>query len=283
MISRAVQKLEKEYEEAKKLMDYTRESLQLAWDDLTQAKERMNYEFDLLSKAKDERKKAWEEYGKIRDSNNARISILLDEADKLHKEMLAYFEAAEFECKAEKRRAFEKFEKAYICKASRDEVNLEVRKLCREVKEAKAEAEIIARIVDDGAFVSARKIFAQRKTLHEVARGEYLQCKNEVRRLKFELYSAQKTKKYFWVRIKEMEYDAEYWAGYWTDEEREAILDKTNVRPSDRENAKIVKYHDGTTHVYFGGINGGDGPGHGHIVLDADGNKIYDRDKFEWV
>ena len=48
------------------------------------------------------------------------------------------------------------------------------------------------------------------------------------------------------------------------------------------QNAKIVSRDDGKTDVYFGGLAAaGDGLGHGHAVIDENGNVTYLRDA--WV
>ncbi len=48
------------------------------------------------------------------------------------------------------------------------------------------------------------------------------------------------------------------------------------------KNVKVVPHSDGTTHVYFGGLNkAGDGPGHGHAVIDHRGEVIYLRDAWQ--
>lgn len=42
------------------------------------------------------------------------------------------------------------------------------------------------------------------------------------------------------------------------------------------QNAKAVPHGDGSTHVFFGGLNAaGDGMGHGHAVIDREGTSCW--------
>ena len=46
-------------------------------------------------------------------------------------------------------------------------------------------------------------------------------------------------------------------------------------------NVVISTDTDGNTNIYFGGVGAPDGPGHGHYVLDGNGNVTYKRDPFD--
>lgn len=53
-------------------------------------------------------------------------------------------------------------------------------------------------------------------------------------------------------------------------------LDRPDVTPPD--DVKSVAEESGNTSTYFGGIGSPDGPGHGHVAADEDGNVTYERE-----
>ena len=47
---------------------------------------------------------------------------------------------------------------------------------------------------------------------------------------------------------------------------------KAGVPIQHRNNVVVSTDTDGNTNIYFGGVGAPDGPGHGHYVLDGNGN-----------
>jgi len=54
-------------------------------------------------------------------------------------------------------------------------------------------------------------------------------------------------------------------------------FDKSDVS----KDVKAVAETNGNTSTYFGGEGKADGPGHGHVVTDSDGNVTYSREAGE--
>lgn len=64
-------------------------------------------------------------------------------------------------------------------------------------------------------------------------------------------------------------------------EDKKSIAKKAGVPLEYRDNVWISKDSDGNTNIYFGGIGKPDGPGHGHYVMDQNGNVTYRREPFD--
>lgn len=64
-------------------------------------------------------------------------------------------------------------------------------------------------------------------------------------------------------------------------EDKKSIAEKAGVPFQYQDNVLISTDPDGITNIYFGGIGKPDGPGHGHYVMDQNGNVTYRRDPFD--
>ena len=60
-------------------------------------------------------------------------------------------------------------------------------------------------------------------------------------------------------------------------EDKKSIAAKAGVPFQYRDNVWISKESDGNINIYFGGVGKPDGPGHGHYVMDQNGNVTYRR------
>ena len=254
------------------------DAMEFAWHDRVAAREEMNSEYANMQQAREYSRQVWDEYGRIRDSNNYEIERVRAEADSEHQQMIDCFERAS-ECYEYGDRAETPYwsQQGHDHKERRDELNEEVRRLCEEVKSAKQDAELRAPKVDASAFHQAKADFESAKARHEAAQSEFKRLKAERDQAKAEFDSAQaayiRAKEAFRRKLEEVKTSNQ--------REREKVLDKAGVRYSERKDAKIVKKSDGTTQVYHGGVGSGDGVGHGHTTLDRFGRKTYDRGAFE--
>lgn len=64
-------------------------------------------------------------------------------------------------------------------------------------------------------------------------------------------------------------------------EDKKSIAAKAGVPFQYRDNVWISKESDGNINIYFGGEGKPDGPGHGHYVMDQNGNVTYRREPFD--
>ena len=267
----------KKYDEAKTRCSELHDAMQSAWDERVSARDVMNHEYEAMQNDNNNYRAVWDEYGRIRDYNNAKIESLRSEADYEHREMIRCFDQAS-SCYqyGDKSEAPYWSEQGHSHKNLRDQLNCQISELCREVKAAKQNAEMRANKTNSSAFHRAKEAFNDAKNRHEAFQAGFNRLKAERDQLKLEFHRAEaehrKLKEQFQRKLDEIKTNNK--------REREETLDKAGVSLFERSDAKIVKKSDGTIQVYHGGIGSGDGYGHGHTALDQFGNKTYDRDAF---
>lgn len=238
----------------------------------------MNREYEDMQRSSNNFREVWDEYGRIRDINNARIESLRQEAEYEHREMQDCFDRAG-NCYhyGDKSEAPYWSSQGHDHKYRRDNINEEVSRLCQEVKTARQNAEWRAPKTDSSAFQRAKESFNDAKSRQKSAEAEFDRLKTERDQYKAQFDSIQaeylRLKEEFQEKLAQVKQDNQ--------RERDKILDKAGVSWSNREDAKIVKKADGTTQIYYGGLLSGDGLGHGHAALDQFDDKTYDRGAFE--
>lgn len=177
-------------------------------------------------------------------------------------------------------------------KARRDELNAEISELAREVKQAKADAEASAPRVDSSAFNHAKAAFELAKARHESDQTEFERLKSmrDSAKVEFDRLQAQfkQTQAMFQSKLDEVRSERLM--------AKRRAVDKVNmalVREKGGafylgsifgQDAKIRPRNDGSgkTDIFFGGLNAaGDGIGHGHAIIDRDGNVTYLRDAWQ--
>lgn len=266
------------YIDAKNRANVAHDAMQTAWKERCSAREEMNHEYEDMQRSSNNYHEVWNEYGRIRDVNNARIESLRQEADYEHREMQDCFERAS-SCYqyGDKSEATYWSSQGHDHKYRRDSINEEVSRLCQEVKTARQDAEWRAPKTDSSAFRIAKNAFNNAKSRHESAEAEFKRLKAERDHYKAKFDSAQaeylRLKEEFQEKLTQVKQDNQ--------RERDKILDKAGIEWSNRDDAKIVKKADGTTQIYYGGLLSGDGLGHGHTAIDQFGHKTYDRGAFE--
>lgn len=267
----------KKYDETKTRCSELHDAMQSAWNERVSARDVMNREHEAMQNDNNNYRAVWDEYGRIRDYNNAKIEGLRSEADYEHREMIRCFDQAS-SCYqyGDKSEAPYWSEQGHSHKNLRDQLNCQISELCREVKAAKQNAEMRANKTNSSAFHRAKEAFDDAKNKHEAFQAGFKRLKAERDQFKLEFHRAEaehrKLKEQFQRKLDEIKTNNK--------REREETLDKAGVSLFERSDAKIVKKSDGTIQVYHGGIGSGDGYGHGHTALDQFGNKTYDRKAF---
>lgn len=265
------------YAKAREEASAAHDRMQKAWQERDSAREMMNREYEEMQSSSSRYREIWNEYGVVRDACNARIESLRNEAELEHREMQNCFDRASNQYQyGDKSMAPVYSQEGRRHKERRDELNARVSELCREVKEARQNAEWRAPKTDNSAFKNAQTRFKETKLCHKQLEAEFKQLKTVRDQLKLEFNEAQNKHKQLKTEFEEK------LAGLKKQQknEREEILDKAGISWMEREDAKIVKKADGTTQVYSGGLGEGDGLGHGHVALDNDGRKTYERKAF---
>ena len=265
--------------------------MQSAWDERVRARECMNREFEARQSAYSHRDSVWDEYGRIRDCNNSRIESLKHEADAEHRAMQDCFEQASNAYQyGDKSEAPYYSQQGHEHKDRRDALNAEISELAREVKQAKANAEASAPRISSYAFDSAKSAFESAKARHESARADFkrLKAQRDSAKAEFDRLQAQfkQAQAAFNRKLEEVKSERTAKKQQAVDKVNMALI-KSNAHYLGTifgQDAKVVPKKDGSgkIDVYFGGLNAaGDGFGHGHATIDANGNVTYLRDA--WV
>ena len=279
------QELYRQYDNARKRCDEAFHAKKSAEKERSAKNEILEREYNAMQSAYAEHDAIWEDYGHIRDSNNSRIESLNREADYLCEQMRDAFERASSAYSyGDHDNASAYSAQGHDYKNQLQSLNNEIGALCREVSEAKQNAKWRAPKVDSSAYHQAKATYNEAKRRHEESKITFktLEQERDLLKAKFDEMHAEHARLNAECKRRLEEVKAEKRERRREEKrEREKILDDADIRHSEREDAKIAKRADGTTHVYHGGIGKGDGLGHGHVALDRDGKKTYDRDAFE--
>ncbi|MBR3322319.1 hypothetical protein IKG05_01615 [Candidatus Saccharibacteria bacterium] len=244
---------------------------------LRQAKKKMNREFMIQKGVSDQRALAWAEFDELKERNNTQIKALRRKSDKEYRII---------------KKLHSRIGKAYKCGRQLEAVELSLKKEEHQIERSKLNAQI-GILIDEiqEAMQQALSMPEADFTLFEEARRGYKQALKNCRELNdsYQLSKQEKirSEKEFCQRREELKEAEE---ALLKEQERirtdsldkcNQILNWTGMGDDLKEDAKIVVKDDGTTHIYYGGIGGGDGFGHGHIVLNELGQVIYKRGIFE--
>ena len=186
------QKAWKKYDEAKTRCSEFHDAMQSAWNERVSARDVMNHEYEAMQNDNNNYRAVWDEYGRIRDYNNAKIESLRSEADYEHREMIRCFDQAsscyQYGYKSE---APYWSEQGHSHKNLRDQLNCQISELCREVKAAKQNAEMRANKTNSSAFHRAKEAFDDAKNRHEAFQAGFKRLKAERDQFKLEFHRAE--------------------------------------------------------------------------------------------
>ena len=267
--------------------------MQSAWDERTRTREHMNREYEARQSAYSHRDSVWDEYGRIRDYNNSRIESLKHEADAEHRAMQDCFEQASNAYQyGDKSEAPYYSQQGHEHKNRRDMLNAEISELAREVKQAKANAEASAPRINSYAFDSAKAAFESAKSRHESAQTEFKRLKAQRNSAKAEFDRLQAQFKHaqaaFNRKLEEVKSARASTKQQAVDKVNMALVHEKGgafyIGSIFGQDAKIRPRNDGSgkIDVFFGGLNAtGDGIGHGHAIIDRNGNVTYLRDAWQ--
>lgn len=268
-------------------------TMQACWDERVRARERMNREFEAMQSTYSCSDSVWSEYTRIRDRNNSKIESLKYEADIEHRAMQECFDEASSAYQyGDKSDAPYFSQQGYEHRDRRNALNAEISELAREIKQAKANAEALAPKTDSSGFNRAKSSFEQAKSRHESAQAEFNALKNQLYSVKADFEHLQEKFKQaqsaFNHKLEEVKSELNL--------KKHQVIDKVNMALVHEkggafylgsifgQDAKIRSRNDGSgkTDVFFGGLSGsGDGAGHGHAIIDRDGNVTYLRDAWQ--
>ena len=123
------------------------------------------------------------------------------------------------------------------------------------------------------AFQRAKDDFSSAKRAFDSAKDEHERAQMEFKRAKADFDSCAKAFRYRLEKVKT--------EGQKRREDKKSIAAKAGVPHQYRDNVLVSTDSSGNTNIYFGGVGKPNGPGHGHYVMDRNGNVTYKRDPFD--
>lgn len=276
------------YANARERMNQAYHKMDEAWHERRKFQTKLDLEFEKMQLAYTNAQDAWNDYALVRDRNNTQIDSIRVNADCEHQAMQECFERASFEYDfGDKKLASVYSQEGYDHRDRRDKLNSQMSELAREVKEARYYAESKTPKETKEAFRRAKDEYDQAKERHLRREAEFKELQAECQKSKevFESFQEEhkRLKGDFNRKLEQVKANKKA--------SKQKLASKVNmslVRTKPfylgtlfGENAKIVERNDGSGRIdiYFAGLNeAGDGIGHGHAVIDKDGNVSYLRD-----
>lgn len=266
-----------EYLKAKMLADSAYKTQQSAWEKFKHARDEMNLAFNSMQSANVQNDSVWNEYKRLRDSNNSQIDRLKEQADSLYQNMHNAFsratDAYSYGDKADAK-MYSNEGKSY--QSQLKAINDRIRLLGQEVKNARHHAEMYDTKKESSIFNNAQKTFQNAKAEHKSAEAAFQSANAERKRLyaKFQSLDADyKQKKSAFDMALKIKRDLKK-AEKCNDE---SLMQKAGIPFIYQNDCKVVKEPDGTINFYFGGLGEKDGLRHGHISMDSNGTVTYTR------
>lgn len=241
---------------------------QQAWDRRSAARAAMNQAYERKQHAYEVQNAAWDELQRTRDRNGPRIEQLNREQESAYESMGRAFDAASaaYDRKDGSARSYADEGKRY--KAISQDCVAERRRLVDEIRGVKASHEATKPdfIRAKSEYDSARQAFDRAKSDHERAQAQFKSAKAD----------AEKAKKTFQDRLSKVKAEGKKRK----DDKRELAI-QAGVPSQYLDDVWVSRDTNGNVNIYFGGAGSPNGPGHGHYVLDASGNVIYQRDPYD--
>ena len=252
--------------------DTAKQRQQTAWQTQQSAYERrssanaiMNQAYEAQQTAYANQQSAWDAYMSVKQANGPRIDSLNPQQERAYHNMISassvYYthDGAGARMYADQGRAY---------KAESQTCVTEWRQLVAKIRAARERFNAVK-----PAFQAAKSEFACARQAFQSAKAEHERAQAEFKKAKAEFDDCAKA---FKDRLDELKS-----AHRKRRENKKSIAAKAGVPFQYRDNVWISKESDGNINIYFGGVGKPDGPGHGHYVMDQNGNVTYRRKPFD--
>jgi hypothetical protein len=243
--------------------------MQQAWERRDAAREALNRAHDAKQHAYTDQDASWQSYDRIRSSNGPRIDQLNRQQETAYQNMRQAFDNAS---SAHDRRdgagARSYADEGHRYKAESQGHVAERRRLVAEIRAARDQHEAtkpaFQRAKD--AFSAAKRTFDQAKAEHERAQADFKQAKE----------AFDQTSHAFKTRLDKVKADNKR-----RSDDKRQLAEKAGVPLQYRDKVWTSVDPNGNTNLYFGGVGKPNGPGHGHYVMNRQGEVTYKRDPFD--
>ena len=228
----------------------------------------MNRAYEAMQAAYADQQAAWEAYVSIKRANSPRIDSLNAQQERAYQNMKSAFESAS---SAYNRRdgasARTYADQGHAYKAESQACVAERRQLVAEIRAARERLEAVR-----PAFQAAKSEFTRDRLAFLSTKAEHERAQAEFKRAKAEFGSCTKA---FQATLNELKAENQK-----RHEDKKSLAARAGVPIQYQDNVRTSTDSDGNTNIYFGGVGKPDGPGHGHYVIDRNGNVTYRRDPF---
>ena len=242
---------------------------QRAWEKRSSARDTMNRAYEAKQRAYQEQDRTWQYYQNVRNSHGPRIDSLNAQQESAFQNMKRSYDVASSaydrrdgasaSSHAAEGRSYK--EESQRCVAER-------RRLVEEIRSARTQHD-----ASKPAFQRAKDDFSFAKRAFDSAKAEHERAQMEFKRAKADFDSCAKAFRYRLEKVKT--------EGQKRREDKKSIAAKAGVPHQYRDNVLVSTDSSGNTNIYFGGVGKPNGPGHGHYVMDRNGNVTYKRDPFD--
>jgi hypothetical protein len=242
---------------------------QHAWDAKTTAREALNRAHEAKQRAYTEQDETWQDCQRVRSSNGPRIEQLNTQQERAFENMKNAFDSAS---SAHDRRdgasASSYASQGHAYKAESQGYVAERRQLVEGIRTARAKHE-----ASKPAFQRAKEDFNSAKNTFDAAKANHDRAQVEFKRAKAEFDQAAKS---FKTRLDLVKAQNARKAS-----DKRSIAERAGVPYQYLDKVYVSKDTNGSTNIYFGGMGDPNGPGHGHYVMDRNGNITYRREPYE--
>lgn len=242
------------------------EAQQCAWENRSAARNAMNSAYEAKQRAYAAQDSAWQNLRRVHESNGPRIDALNAKQESAYQNMSRSYDAASAAHDRHDGAAAASYAAdGHRYKEESQRCVEERRRLIAEIRSAKEQLDAAKPAFQQAKeqFNSCKQAFDSAKAEHDRAQAQFKQAKAEF----------DKRAKAFKSRLETVK--AENAKRH---DDKRSLAAKAGVPYQYRDNVRISKDPDGTVNIYFGGVGEPDGSGHGHYVMNADGNVIYKRD-----
>lgn len=240
--------------------------MQQAWDKRSSARDALNRAHEVKQGAYVEQDRMWQRYQLVRSTNGPRIDSLNIQQERAFQNMKSAFDSAS---SAYDRRdgamASSYASDGHRYKAESQGYVAERRRLVEEIRSARAEHDATR-----PAFQRAKDEFSAAKQRFDQAKAEHERTQAEFKRAKAEFDSCTEA---FKSRLEKVRSE-----GQKRREDKKSIAARAGVPYQYRDNVWVSTDSNGNINIYFGGAGKPNGPGHGHYVMDRNGEVTYKRE-----
>lgn len=242
---------------------------QRAWEKRSTARDAMNRAHEAKQRAYEEQNRTWQNSQSIRSANGPRIDSLNAQQERAFQNMKSAFDSAS--SAHDRRDGASAARYAADGRRYKEEAQgyvTERRRLVEEIRSARAPHDSAK-----AAFQQAKAEFDSCKRVFDAAKAEHERASAAFRHAKVEFDACAKAFRSRLERVK-----AE---GQRRREDKKAIAAKAGVPYQYCDNVYVSTDSNGNTNIYFGGVGGPNGPGHGHYVMDRNDKVTYKRDPYD--